>query len=75
MVWCWKCGKVAVDKPRGLVQVCPEVPNEWGEKTLRRLRRGQPPYHLKQWPAGDECMFRKLVVNSQATHMGGETQL
>ncbi len=64
VVWCWKCGKIAVNKPRGLVNKCTEVPSKYGAATLRRLRKGQPPYGLKDWPTGDDCFFRQLVVGT-----------
>ena len=64
VVWCWKCGKFAVNKPRGLVYACTEAPSTYGAATLRRLRNGQPPYGLKGWPTGDECYFRQLIVGN-----------
>ena len=61
VVWCWKCGKVGVTKPRGLVRPCNQAPNAFGKATLDRLREGKPPYHLKNvWPDGS--MFRQLVI-------------
>ena len=64
VVWCWKCGKIAITKPRGLVRRCTEVPNTWGKATLSRLRKGLPPYGHSDWPTGDSCTFRQLVINS-----------
>ena len=67
VVWCWKCGKIAVNKPRDLVKKCNEVPSTYGAATLRRLRRGQPPFGYKDWPTGDECAFRQLIIGTAAT--------
>ena len=62
VVWCWRCGKVAVTKPKGLVRPCSGAPSPFGKRTLERLRKGLPPFHLKDWPTGDQVIYRQLTV-------------
>ena len=66
VVWCWTCGKVAITKPRDLTAPCSGFANHFGQTTLARLRAGRPPFHLRDWPAGDDTVYRKLVVANQA---------
>ena len=51
-------------KPRGLVLVCPRVPSRYGKATLERLRAGKPPFNLKDWPEGDDTIFRQLKISA-----------
>jgi hypothetical protein len=62
VVWCWRCGKVATVKPIGLCKPCTGVPNRFGKATLERLRKGKPPFHMKEWPPGDNTNHRQLVI-------------
>ena len=61
VVWCWKCGQTATFKPRGLTKPC-RAPTDWGLATLKRLRKGKPPYNLDDWPDDDGAVYRQLVV-------------
>ena len=63
LVWCWKCGKYAVERALGLTKVCPGVPSSYGALNLKRLGEGKPPYSLGQWPQGDVTIFRQLVIS------------
>ena len=51
-------------KPRGLVKICPRVPSRYGRATLERLREGKPPFNLKDWPTGDDTIFRQLKISA-----------
>jgi hypothetical protein len=62
VVWCWRCGCIATSKPRALTKACKGGPSVWGAKTLARLRRGQPPYGMLEWPRGDQGLFRQLQI-------------
>ena len=62
VVWCWKCGKIATTKPRGLVKKCTEAPSPYGKATLKRLRNGLPPFTVKKWLEEGSSFFRQLTI-------------
>ena len=66
IVWCWRCGNYATQRPHLLCQPCPGVPAAKGVATLARLRQGKPPYPLKgTWPEGEVTLFKQLKVVSE----------
>ena len=66
VVWSWKCGNVAVVRPKGLIQPC-QPRSKFGERTLKTIRAGLPLFHLKDWPSGNDTVYRELVVSSSST--------
>ena len=71
IVWCWKCGHVAKSKPRALVLPC-EPPKPHGIATIRRIRRGLPPYGFARWPG--DAPYRRLVGAQTQDVWGTSTQ-
>ena len=64
VVWCWKCGCCATIKPKRLAEECGEL-TPFGRATLRRIREGNPPYHIApSWPNTDDSLFSKLIVKA-----------
>ena len=62
IVWCWRCGVYAV-QPKLLCRPCRGGATQFGKVTLARLRRGLPPYGLRnRWPDGEDTLFLRLVV-------------
>ena len=62
VVWCWHCGKFAVERSVGLNKPC-AAPSGYGLLNLKRFRAGKPPSSLGQWLVNDDSPFRQLIIS------------